>query len=208
MEYNTKRERLTFYDYGRSVYKMIQYAKSISNREERNAAARNIIATMAIVNPSVKNDAEYEHKLWDHLMIWSNYELDVDCPYPMERSNVNMRFEPNKLQHKDNHIRFRHYGKLMESLVKKAGDMLEGDERNYMIKLIANLMMKDYHEWNHDSVPLDILSKQLCDMSDGKLSLPPDMEFATLKMDQPMPHLQKKKDKKKKKFTNKKKGKQ
>lgn len=195
MEYNTKRERLAFHDYGRSVYKMIQYAKTIADREERNAAARNIIATMAIVNPAVKNDAEYEHKLWDHLMIWSNYELDVDCPYPVERTKVNMKFMPSRIHHKDNHIRFRHYGKLMESLVKKAVAMPEGEERTYMVKLIANQMMKDYHEWNHDSVPVDMIAKQLSDLSNGSIILPADMEFTPLKTDRPSPQQQKKRKK-------------
>ena len=178
MEYNTKREKLLFYDYGRSVHKMIRQAMRIADREQRTLAARNIVATMAIVNPSVKNDAKYEQKLWDHLMIWSNYELDVDCPYPVERSQVNMRFQPHKLGHKDNKIRFRHYGKFMEGMVRKAASMPQGEERDYLVRLVANLMVKDYHEWNHDSVPPDVIAKQLADLSDGQLTLPPNLQFA------------------------------
>lgn len=153
MEYNTKRDKLMFYDYGRNVYKMIVQAKKIEDRDARNAAARNIIKAMSIVNPAVKETTCYERKLWDHLMIWSNFELDVDSPYETSRS-ANMQFKPRKLHYKDSKIRYRHYGKLMESMVKKAVAMPQGDERSYMVALIANQMKKDYMEFNHDSVQI------------------------------------------------------
>lgn len=166
-----------FYDYGRNVYKMIKQAIKIEDRDVRNVAARNIIKAMSIVNPSVKETTNYERKLWDHLMIWSNFMLDVDCPYEISRT-VNMQFKPRKLHYKDSKIRYRHYGKLMESLVKKAVGMPQGDERDYMIALIANQLKKDYIEFNHDSVPQDVLNKQLEELSGGKLSLPEGIELA------------------------------
>lgn len=176
MEYNTKRDKLMFYDYGRNVYKMIVQAKKIEDRDARNAAARNIIKAMSIVNPAVKETTCYERKLWDHLMIWSNFELDVDSPYETSRS-ANMQFKPRKLHYKDSKIRYRHYGKLMESMVKKAVTMPQGDERSYMVALIANQMKKDYMEFNHDSVPMDVLGKQFEELSGGNLSLPEGVEL-------------------------------
>lgn len=170
MEYNTKRDKLMFYDYGRNIYKMIEYAKTIEDRAIRTLAARNIIKAMAMVNPAVKENADYNHMLWDHLMIWSNFELDVDCPYPIEHAST-MKFKPNKLHYNPNHIRYRHYGKLMENMIKKAIAMPAGAEKDCLVNMIANQMKKDYIEYNYDSVSDDLLDCQLRDLSDGKLSL-------------------------------------
>lgn len=177
MEYNTRREKLMFYDYGRNIYKMIKQAIKIEDRDARNVAARDIVRAMGIVNPSVKDTTNYERKLWDHLMIWSNFKLDVDCPYEISR-NANMQFKPHKLRYKDSKIRYRHYGKLMEGLVKKAAGMPQGEERGYMISLIANQMKKDYIEFNHDSVSMEVLDKQFYELSGGMLSLPEGIVLA------------------------------
>ncbi len=174
MEYNTKRDKLLFYDYGRNISKMIEYAKNIQDREERNAAARNIVQVMAMVNPSVKDLANYQHKLWDHLMMWSNFELDVDCPYPVERTST-MRFKPRRLQHRNGRLRFRHYGSFLERMVKATAAMKEGPEKDNMIVLLANQMKNVYYDYNQDLPPFDVLDKQLQEMSGGKLSLPDDI---------------------------------
>ncbi len=174
MEYNTKRNKLLFYDYGRNIGKMIEYAKNIQDREERNCAARNIVQVMAMVNPAVKETADYQHKLWDHLMMWSNFELDVDCPYTVERTQT-MRFSPNRLQRKKSRIRYRHYGSLLDKMVKKTVEMNDGPEKASMVTLIANQMKKDYYDYNQDTVPMDVLNRQLQEMSGGKLSLPENL---------------------------------
>lgn len=177
MEYNTKREKMMFYDYGRNIYKMIEYAKNIQDREERTIAAKNIVKAMAIVNPLAKECDDYEHKLWDHLMMWSNFELDVDCPYPIENT-TEIKFKPRKLHYFPNKIRYRHYGKLMEDMVKKAVSMPDGPEKDSMVALIVNQMYKDHIDYNHTQAPLDILNKQLMDLSDGKLQLPENIQLA------------------------------
>lgn len=176
MEYNTKREKMMFYGYGRNIHKMIEYAKNIQNRDERNIAARNIIKVMAMVNPSVRETVDYEHMLWDHLMMWSNFELDVDSPYPVERV-ASMRFKPDNMRHQTHKIRYRHYGTLLESMIKKAAAMPEGPERDCMVVLIANQMKKDYIDFNHDSAPVDVLNNQLRELSGGKLCFPEGIQL-------------------------------
>ena len=51
MEYNTQREHLKISDYGRHVAKMVDYCKTIADREERTAMAGTIVDVMAHVNP-------------------------------------------------------------------------------------------------------------------------------------------------------------
>ena len=47
MDYNTQREKLKLPEYGRNVQIMINHAKTIEDREERNKAAETIINVMA-----------------------------------------------------------------------------------------------------------------------------------------------------------------
>ena len=81
--YNTERVKLYIPEYGRNVQKMVDYLKTIEDREKRNEQAKAIIKVMEILNPSVHLQEDYEHKLWDHLFIISGFDLDVDAPYPM-----------------------------------------------------------------------------------------------------------------------------
>ena len=81
--YNTERVRLYIPEYGRNVQKMVGYLKTIEDREKRNQQARAVIKVMEIINPAVKLQEDYEHKLWDHLHIISDFSLDVDSPYPV-----------------------------------------------------------------------------------------------------------------------------
>ena len=69
-------------EYGRNVLKMIEHVKTIKDPEERNQAARTIIQIMGNLNPNLKEVTDFRHKLWDHLMIIADFDLDVDSPYP------------------------------------------------------------------------------------------------------------------------------
>ena len=80
--YNTERVTLYIPEYGRNVQKMVDYLKTIEDREKRNEQARAIIKVMEIINPAVHLQDNYEQKLWDHLHIISGFDLDVDSPYP------------------------------------------------------------------------------------------------------------------------------
>ena len=80
--YNTERVRLYIPEYGRNVQKMVDYLKTIEDREKRNEQARAIIKVMEIINPAVHLQDNFEQKLWDHLHIISGFDLDVDSPYP------------------------------------------------------------------------------------------------------------------------------
>ena len=83
LSYNTQRPALHIQEYGRNVQNMIEYAKTIADREERNLAAQAIIDVMGQLNPHLRDIEDYKHKLWTHLFVMSNFELEVDSPYPI-----------------------------------------------------------------------------------------------------------------------------
>ena len=80
--YNYTRRKLFLPEYGRHIHEMIDSLQKIEDRRERNRQARAVIAVMGNLNPLLRDTADFTHKLWDHLFIMSDFELDVDSPYP------------------------------------------------------------------------------------------------------------------------------
>ena len=82
LEYNTEREKLRITEYGRNVLKMVEHLKEIPDKAKRSEQARAVVKTMELLNPSVKTQEDWEHKLWDQLYIIAEFDLDIDAPYP------------------------------------------------------------------------------------------------------------------------------
>ena len=181
MEYNTQREQLKITDYGRNVTKMIDYAKTIDNREERNEMAHLIVETMALVNPKVKERTDYRHILWDHLMMMANFELDVDCPYPINREETEA-FNPHPLKYSESKIHYRHYGRALEDMIVAVAEMPESEEKDVLAQQIAHTMKRQYLQWNRDSVDDDIIREQLAELSGGRITLPAGFQFRESKI--------------------------
>ena len=80
--YNYTRRKLYLPEYGRHIQEMIDSLLVIEDRRERNRQARAVIAVMGNLNPLLRDTADFTHKLWDHLFIMSDFQLDVDSPYP------------------------------------------------------------------------------------------------------------------------------
>ena len=171
MEYNTQREQLKIADYGRNVAKLIEQCKTLPTREERTKMANRIVDVMAQVNPSVKERTDYKHTLWDHMMFMSNYELDVDTPYPIKKEEPS-QMHPNPIQLKKGEIKYRHYGRAMQDMITTVAAMEEGEERDQLTQQIANTMKRQYLQWNRDSVEDSLIIEQLVELSDGRLKLP------------------------------------
>ncbi|GAB4250812.1 MAG: DUF4290 domain-containing protein [Vicingaceae bacterium] len=175
-DYNTRRPPLIIPEYGRNIQKMVEYAKTIEDRDERNKVAHAIIQIMGQLNPHLRDISDFTHKLWDHLFIISNYELDVDSPYPKPvKEKINAKPEP--LHYPQNKIRFKHYGKVIENLVKKACELPDGEEKQVLVGIIANMMKKSYLTWNRESVEDTVLKKDLATLSNNRLNLDVDFEF-------------------------------
>lgn len=170
MEYNTSLPRMIIPEYGRNIQKMIDFAKTVEDRVERNRVAQAIIDVMGQLNPHLRDVTDFKHKLWDHLFIISEFQLDVDSPYPKPTPET-FQTKPELLKYPSNDIRYRHYGKIVENLIAKAKAFPEGEERNELVNQIANLMKRSYLNWNRDSVTDDVILNQLDELSKGALKL-------------------------------------
>lgn len=170
MKYNTQEKRLPLPEYGRSVQNMIDYAVTIKDRSERQRCANTIITIMGNMFTHLRDVPDFKHKLWDHLAIMSDFKLDIDYPYEIVRKE-SLSSKPERLTYNLNRIHFRHYGRNLEAIIRKAADMPEGDERDALINLLANNMKKNYYAWNKDNTDEDKIIEDLRLLSDGKIDL-------------------------------------
>lgn len=157
-------------EYGRSVQNMIDYAVTIKDRSERQRCANTIITIMGNMFTHLRDVPDFKHKLWDHLAIMSDFKLDIDYPYEIVRKE-SLSSKPERLTYNLNRIHFRHYGRNLEAIIRKAADMPEGDERDALINLLANNVKKNYYAWNKDNTDEDKIIEDLRLLSDGKIDL-------------------------------------
>lgn len=171
-DYNTSRKNLVLPEYGRNVQKMVDHMLAIEDRDERNRCARSIIGVMGNLNPHLRDIADFKHKLWDHLTVISDFKLDIDMPYPTPTPET-LFTKPRKVDYPFNRIRFKHYGKTVESMVKKAADMEDGPERNAFVVVLANLMKKMYLTWNREAVSDEVILGDIKVLSQGRIEIEP-----------------------------------
>lgn len=176
MEYNTARELMQIPEYGRNIQKMIEYAKTIADREERNRAANSIIKVMGQVNPYLKNNEDLTHKLWDHMFIIADFDFDVDSPFP-KPLREDFETGPDRIPYPENEIAYRHYGRVIEHMIKEVASEENEEERVKMGVAVANIMKRSYLNWNRDSVEDRVIKKDLQELSGGRIVVPVEIEL-------------------------------
>ncbi len=168
--YNSQRPDLTIPEYGRHIQKMVQYASTIADREERNKCVRAIISVMGQLFPQLRDIEDYNHKLWDHLQIMSGFTLDVDSPYPVP-SKESLAKKPDRVPYPSGNIRFGHYGRYIERMIDKCSDMEDGEPKEAFKISIANVMKYNSINWNRNHVTDDVIFNDLKLLSKGKLEI-------------------------------------
>ena len=175
MKYNTKREALIIPEYGRHVQEMINHAVTLEKKDEQQKCVDAIIAFMGQMNPHFRDVKEFTHKLWDHLHIMSNFNLDIKSPYPKPESDK-LQEKPKKMDYPNNKIKFSYYGNTIQNMISTALEM-EGEEKSIITGMIANQMKKSYILFNQGSVDNNMIKLHLKQMSNNQLSLDDDFEF-------------------------------
>ncbi|WP_321371661.1 DUF4290 domain-containing protein [uncultured Draconibacterium sp.] len=179
MDYNTKRKKMALPEYGRNIQNMVDYLLTIEDRDKRNKSAQTVIDVMGNLFPHLRDVQDFKHKLWDHLAIMSDFQLDIDYPYdPPSPESLHER--PNNVPYDQHRIKYKHYGRTMELLIKEA-DNFEGEEREIIIEQLANHMKKSYLAWNKDAVEDEMIFNDLEEMSRGKLKVKEDLQLADAK---------------------------
>ncbi len=172
LTYNSQLKKLVLPEYGRNIQQMVDYCCTIEDREERNKCARSIINTMSNLFPQLKQETDYEHKLWDHLAIMSDFKLDIDYPCEVVKpENLDTKPEPIKYKHEP--IKMRHYGKIVGQMIERACEWPDGEEKEALVMLIANHMKKLIYQISNEDVEDAKIFKDLEFFSKGEIKLDP-----------------------------------
>jgi hypothetical protein len=170
MEYNTTRGTLILPEYGRNVQNMIAHALQIENRKERNRAAQAIIEVMGQLNPHLRDVDDFRHKLWTHLFVMSDFQLEVDSPYEIPKAE-SLQEKPQCVDYPSSNIRYGHYGKYIQEILESSKTVEDPEEKEYLKITMANFMKKQFLAYNNDTVENHVIANQLKELSKGELVL-------------------------------------
>lgn len=167
--YNHTRHKLYLPEYGRHIHEMIESLISIEDRRDRNRQARAVIAVMGNLNPLLRDTADFTHKLWDHLFIMSDFQLDVDSPYPRP-SREDLTITPRHMEYTQTRIAYKHYGKYVEQMIRSISAE-DAAKAAPTIDNIARYMRTKSYEYNQEHPNNEVIIKDIKKMSDGNITL-------------------------------------
>jgi hypothetical protein len=177
LEYNIGREQLRLREYGRNVQNLVKHIKETDDKEKRNKYAGLLVELMKQVNPEFSKDAsEYTQKVWDDLFIISEFDLDVEGPFPVPESTILDR-KPDRVPYQSNNIKFKHYGRSMEMLIENAIALEDPKEKEGAVIAVGRLMKSFYQTWNKDSIEDETVLKNIKQLSNNQL----DIDIAKVK---------------------------
>lgn len=179
MDYNTTREKLILPEYGRYVQQMIEQVKQIPDREKRNEQIRAIVSVMAILNPALKDQPDFKHKLWDHVHIIAGLDLDIDSPYPAP-TKEELESAPDFVPMVRSRLESAHYGRNIQNMIDVLADMPADEIRDKMLKSMATYMRQQYLIWNKDTVSEETIFNDIEKLSGGKLVVPSHIHLEML----------------------------
>ena len=170
LRYNTQQKPLALPEYGRNIQSMVDHCLTIENRQERTTCAYAIIESMANLFPELKSGGEYDNKLWDHLVIMSDFKLDIDFPCEVITAE-NLHTHPEKVDYNTITVRRRQYGKILEQMIIQASDVEDEEERIELLSMIANQMKKALFAVNADGIEDAKIFKDIYEISEGKIRI-------------------------------------
>lgn len=168
--YNYTRRKLYLPEYGRHIQEMIDSLLEIEDRRERNRQARAVIAVMGNLNPLLRDTADFTHKLWDHLFIMSDFQLDVDSPYPRP-TRQELTVSPRRMAYTQGHVTYKHYGKYVERMI---GSLAAEQNPRAVASAVDNLaryMRAKSYEYNQDHPNNEVIVKDIKRMSGGAIEI-------------------------------------
>ncbi|WKZ58494.1 MAG: DUF4290 domain-containing protein [Cyclobacteriaceae bacterium] len=169
-EYNTQRPQIILKEYGRNVQNLVEYIRSVPDKNKRTELATTLIELIKQLTPSLKDQPENPQRLWDDLYIIADFVLDINNPYPVPEREILFK-KPMKVNYPQSKVRFKHYGKNIEKLVKEALKKEDPQEKEDAIIYLGKLMKTFYGNWNKETLDDSVILNDIKIMSEGKLTL-------------------------------------
>ncbi|HTJ49016.1 MAG TPA: DUF4290 domain-containing protein [Cyclobacteriaceae bacterium] len=169
-EYNTIRPHIILKEYGRNVQKLVEYIRKEPSKEKRTELAYTLLELIRQLTPSLKDQPDNPQRLWDDLFIIADFDLDINSPYPTPEREILFK-KPMKVNYPQSAVRFKHYGKNIEKLVKEALKIEGEQERQDAIIYLGKLMKTFYGNWNKETIDDSVILKDIQMMSGGALNM-------------------------------------
>lgn len=183
MEYNNDSSNIKFREYGRNLQKLIVHAATIENVEERQQVAEGLVKLMNQLSPQARNFEEQKAKLWHHLNFIAEDKLDIKMPEGLEFVPVEQNYQ--KVEYPVNKIRFRHYGKNVETMVEAAKVQTDRAKQEEYALIIGSYMKMVYKNWSGENVSDEVVRKDLKTLSNGILEIPENVSLDGLTKNSP-----------------------
>lgn len=172
-EYNTLAEPLVFSEYGRAFQNTVLHVCKIEDKDKRLSMCETLIGIMEVLNPNAKNQLDYKQKFWDHMHIMSNFQLNVESPYPVpEIEQIEQKPEP--IPYPNQPIKFRFYGRNLQLMVKKAATIEDEELKGEFVNLLASFMTNSSKSWNNENLTNGQLAEHLGVLSGNKITVNPE----------------------------------
>ncbi|MBS1489217.1 MAG: DUF4290 domain-containing protein [Bacteroidetes bacterium] len=169
-EYNSQRKPIILKEYGRNIQKLVNYIRTIPDKEKRTQMAITLIELIKQLAPVAKEAQENPQRMWDDLYIIADFDLDVNNPFTTPDRSI-LQKRPRKMGYPQSDVRFKHYGKNIEQLVQEALKKEDPHEREEATIYLGKLMKTFYSNWNKETLDDSVIVKDLAIMSKGKLTL-------------------------------------
>lgn len=169
-EYNSQRPDIILKEYGRNVQKLIEYIRNIPDKDKRTDLAYTLIELIKQLTPTIKEQGDDPQRLWDDLYIIADFNLDVHNPFPVPEREILFK-KPMRMQYPQQDVRFKHYGKNIENLVKEALKKEDPQERQDAIIYLGKLMKTFYGNWNKETLDDSVILRDIQMMSGGALNM-------------------------------------
>ncbi len=170
LEYNTERTDVKLMEYGRNIQKLVNHIKTIEDKEQRSAYAQTLTDLMKQINVNISGNQDYDQKVWDDLYLISNFDLDVDAPFPMPEAEA-IGKKPQRVAYKSSNIKYMHYGRSVEIMIEQAIAMEDPQSKADAVIHIGRLMKTFYNTWNKDNIDDEIILKQIKELSKNQLDI-------------------------------------
>lgn len=169
-DYNTQKDGLLIREYGRNTQNLINQAKQIEDREERQAYIEKIVRLIMSMHPHTRNVDDYRLKVWSHVLKMANYDLDVDIPDNLP--DARKKRKPDHVAYPKNTKRLRHYGRNVRIMIEKAKGMEDKEKQEAYITVIAAYMKMSYKTWNRENVNDEVICQEFARLAKGELEVP------------------------------------
>jgi Domain of unknown function (DUF4290) len=169
-EYNSQRPLIILKEYGRNVQKLVAYIRTIDDKAKRTELSYTLIELIKQLNPTVRESIENPQRLWDDLFIIADFDLDVNNPFVIPERDI-LSKRPMTVPYPQSEVRFKHYGKNIERLVKEALKKEDPKDREDAVIYLGKLMKTFYGNWNKEILDDSVILKDIQLMSGGQLSM-------------------------------------